>query len=79
MVSKVQFLKLGREGHETLIDGASPWAHKWAKASSSAFITKHLSYPNQSYAVYFYEMTAHGRTVWFGAGKIEDGIWAFYR
>jgi hypothetical protein len=79
MVSKVQFWKLGREGDETLIDGASPWTHKWEKASSAAFFTKnHPSYP-KGYGVHAYKLTADGKVISFWAGKVEDGVWAFYR
>lgn len=79
MVSKTEFWKVGREGDETLIDGVSPWAHKWEIASSSAFITKHPSYPNRPYAVHFYRIAVDGKTIGFLAGKIEEGLWAFYR
>lgn len=79
MVSKTEFLKVAREGDETLIDGVSPWAHKWEIASNSAFATKHPSYPNRPYAVHCYEIVVDGKTIRFLAGKIEEGVWAFYR
>ena len=79
MVTNVRFWKLGREGDETLVDGASPWTHKWEKASSSAFLTKHPSYPNQRYVVHVYEMTADGKPIRFLAGNVVDDVWAFYQ
>ena len=79
MATKTEFLKVGREGDETLIDGVSPWAHKWEIASNAAFLTKHPSYPNRPYAVHFYRIVVDRKTIGFGAGKIEEGVWAFYR
>jgi hypothetical protein len=60
MASKVEFLQVGREGDDTLIDGASPWANKWESASSSAFIAKHPSHPSPGYVVHLFRALTVG-------------------
>ena len=73
-----EFVSIGFENDQVLLDGLSPWQLEWHELDETPIIVAHPSYPSQRHSMEVYELHANSKIVKFAAGEFSNGVWGFY-
>ncbi|MEV6414953.1 hypothetical protein [Kribbella sp. NPDC051718] len=72
------FVAIVGEGDPLELAGTNPWSADWVPVAVGNVTVAHPSYPRQHHDLPVYKLAGHEPALFFAAGELSNGAWAFY-
>ncbi|GAA3538423.1 hypothetical protein [Kribbella ginsengisoli] len=72
------FEAIVQEGAPVDLAGANPWSADWVSVTVGNITVEHPSYPGQLHNLSVYKLAGQNPSIFFAAGELSNGAWAFY-